>query len=173
VVPAAALPRGMGELLLVESEDVELRPLLIQVHPARTPGGQEDESLRVVCAAAFVPATVRELGEDHMHALAQRIDKALDALMPFTQGQRVLRSAPYLDAGGVRGSRLMPHPLYSFEAEAFLGVTGLHQRTPAKNVILAGREVLPGLGLEGEFLAGMRAARLVQEMLKKKTPSAG
>ena len=93
--------------------------------------------------------------------------------MPFTQEQRVLRSAPYLDAGGVRGSRLMPHPLYTFEAEAFLGVTGLKQRTPAKNVLLAGREVLPGLGLEGEFLAGMRAARLVQEMLKKKNPLKG
>jgi hypothetical protein len=33
--------------------------------------------------------------------------------------------------------------------------------------------VLPGLGLEGELLAGMRAARLVQEMLKKKNPLKG
>ncbi len=130
VVPADALPRGMGELLLVESQDVELRPLLVQVHPARTPGGKEEENLRVVCAGAFVPTNVRDLGEDHLQVLAQRIDAELDALMPFTQDKRVLRSAPYLDAGGVRGSRLMPHPLYSFEAEAFLGVTGLKQRTP-------------------------------------------
>ncbi len=173
VVPADALPRGMGELLLVETEDVELKPLLIQVHPARTPGGKEDESLRVVCAGAFVPASVRDLGEEHMQALAQRIDAQLDTLMPFTKDKRVLRSAPYLDASGVRGSRLMPHPLYTFEAEAFLGVTGLRQRTAAKNILLAGREVLPGLGLEGEFLAGMRAARLVQEMLKKKNPLKG
>jgi len=173
VVPADALPRGMGELLLVDSEDVELKPLLVQVHPARTPGGKEDETQRVVCAGAFVPASVRDLGEEHMQALVQRIDKVLDGLMPFTREKRVLRSAPYLDAAGVRGSRLMPHPLYSFEAEAFLGVTGLKQRTPAKNLLLAGREVLPGLGLEGEFLAGMRAARLVQEMLKKKNPLKG
>ncbi|MBN1210069.1 MAG: NAD(P)-binding protein [Myxococcaceae bacterium] len=173
VVPVEALPRGMGELLLVDAADVELKPLLVQVHPARTPGGKEDESLRVVCAGAFVPASVRELGEEHMQALAHRIDAQLDALMPFTQQKRVLRSAPYLDAGGVRGSRLMPHPLYTFEAEAFLGVTGLKQRTPAKNILLAGREVLPGLGLEGELLAGMRAARLVQEMLKKKNPLKG
>jgi hypothetical protein len=40
-----------------------------------------------------------------------------------------------------------------------------------KNIVLAGREVLPGLGLEGEFFAGLRAAKLVQEMLKKKTPT--
>lgn len=173
VVPTNALPRGMGELLLMDTEDSELKPLLIQVHPARTTGGKEDESLRVVCAGAFVPANVRELGEDHLQALAKRIDAQLEHLMPFSQEKRVLRSAPYLDASGVRGSRLMPHPLYSFEAEAFLGVTGLKQRTPAKNILLAGREVLPGLGLEGELLAGMRAARLVQEMLKKKNPLKG
>ncbi|HEX8702758.1 MAG TPA: NAD(P)-binding protein [Myxococcaceae bacterium] len=170
VVPVESLPRGMGELLLVDTEDPEIKPLLIQVHPARTPGGKEDESKRVICAGAFVPSTVRELGEEHLKVLAKRIDDQLDALMPFTREQRVLSSAPYLDAGEVRGSRLAPHPLYSFEAEAFLGVTGLKQRTPAKNILLAGREVLPGLGLEGELLAGMRAARLVQEMGKKKNP---
>ncbi|HSP78623.1 MAG TPA: desaturase, partial [Myxococcaceae bacterium] len=87
---------------------------------------------------------------------------------PFTRDKRLLRSAPYLDASEVRGSRLMPHPLYSFDTESVLGVTGLKQQTPTKNVLLAGREVLPGLGLEGELLAGVRAAHLVQELLKKK-----
>lgn len=177
VVPEAALPRGMGELVLVDTQDPELGPLLVQQHPARTAasaGAHKDvEGVRVVCAGAFVPASARDLGEEHLQALALKIDEHLDRLMPFTKQHRALRSAPYLDAGGVRGSRLMPHPLYSFETEAFLGVTGLNQRTPAKNVILAGREVLPGLGLEGELLAGMRAAKLVQDMLKKKDPLKG
>ncbi|MBU8898200.1 desaturase [Corallococcus sp. H22C18031201] len=179
VVPEAALPRGLGELALVDTQDAELGPLLVQQHPARTaPGGATKESkdvdgVRVICAGAFVPASARDLGEEHLQGLAARIDEHLERLMPFTVQHRALRSAPYLDAGGVRGSRLMPHPLYAFETEAFLGITGLKQRTPAKNVILAGREVLPGLGLEGELLAGMRAARLVQEMLKKKDPLKG
>lgn len=179
VVPESALPRGLGELALVDTQDAELGPLLVQVHAARTPPGpggkegKEAEGVRVVCAGAFVPASARDLGEEHLHGLAARIDEQLDRVMPFTSAHRLLRSAPYLDAGGVRGSRLMPHPLYSFEAEAFLGVTGLSQRTPAKNILLAGREVLPGLGLEGELLAGIRAARLVQDMLKKKDPLKG
>lgn len=179
VVPEAALPRGLGELALVDTGDQELGPLLVQVHLARTapgPGGKEGkeaEGLRVVCAGAFVPDSYRDLGEEHLRGVAHRIDEHLDALMPFTVDHRVLRSAPYLDAGGVRGSRLMPHPLYSFESEAFLGVTGLSQRTPAKNILLASREVLPGLGLEGELLAGIRSARMVQEMLKKKDPLKG
>jgi hypothetical protein len=90
--------------------------------------------------------------------------------MPFAKDRVRLVSAPYLDATGVRGSRLLPHPLYEFEVESVLGVTGLSQRTPVKNLILASREVLPGLGLEGEYLAGLRAARLVQEALKKRDP---
>ncbi|MCP3141150.1 NAD(P)-binding protein [Pyxidicoccus xibeiensis] len=179
VVPESALPRGLGELALVDTEDSELGPLLVQVHAARTPAGpggkegKEVEDLRVVCAGAFVPASYRDLGEEHLQGVATRIDEHLDALMPFTAQHRLLRSAPYLDAGGVRGSRLMPHPLYSFESEAFLGVTGLPQRTPAKNILLASREVLPGLGLEGELIAGLRAARMVQDMLKKKDPLKG
>ena len=168
VLPEPLLPRGMGELLLLDTQDAELGPLLVQVHPARTADGKEDPALRVVCAGGFVPASVRDLGEGYLQSLAMRIDAHLAALMPFTQDQRVLRSAPYLDAGAVRGARLMPHPHYVFDSEAVLGLTGLKQQTPAKNLLLAGREVLPGLGLEGELLAGERASRLVQEMLKKK-----
>jgi hypothetical protein len=168
VLPEAVLPRGMGELSLVDTQDPELGPLLLQQHPARTPEGKDDPSLRVLCAGGFVPASVRDLGEPYLQTLANRIDGHLDALMPFAKSKRLLRSAPYLDAGAVRGSRLMPHPHYVFDTEAVLGVTGLKQQTPTKNVLLAGREVLPGLGLEGEFLAGSRATRLVQEMLKKK-----
>ncbi|QRK07877.1 desaturase [Archangium violaceum] len=168
VVPEAVLPRGMGELLLLDTEDAELGPLLVQQHPARTAEDKDAPSLRVVCAGGFVPASVRDLGEGYLQSLAMRIDAHLEALMPFTKNKRLLRSAPYLDAGAVRGSRLMPHPHYVFDSEAVLGVTGLKQHTPSKNLLLAGREVLPGLGLEGEFLAGARATRLVQEMLKKK-----
>ncbi|HEX5746384.1 MAG TPA: NAD(P)-binding protein [Archangium sp.] len=168
VVPEAVLPRGMGELLLMDTQDAELGPLLVQQHPARTPEGKEDPALRVICAGGFVPASVRDLGEGYLQSLAMRIDAHLDALMPFTKDKRLLRSAPYLDAGAVRGSRLMPHPHYVFDTEAVLGVSGLKQHTPTKNLLLAGREVLPGLGLEGEFLAGARAVRLVQEMMKKK-----
>ncbi len=168
VVPEAVLPRGMGELLLLDTQDAELGPLLVQVLPARTLEGKEDPSLRVVCAGGFVPASVRDLGEGYLQSLATRIDEHLEGLMPFTQDKRRLRSAPYLDAGAVRGSRLMPHPHYLFDSEGVLGISGLKQQTPAKNVLLAGREVLPGLGVEGELLAGARATRLVQEMLKKK-----
>ncbi|HZH03824.1 MAG TPA: desaturase, partial [Myxococcaceae bacterium] len=168
VISADALPCGMGELVLMDTQDPALGPMLIQVHSARKADGKEDPALRVVCAGAFVPSGTRDLGEAHLKSLAASISKHLGALMPFADRNRELVSAPYLDAGGVRGSRLMPHPLYEIALPALLGVTGLSQRTPLKNFFLANREVLPGLGLEGEFMAGLRAVKLVHETLKKR-----
>jgi phytoene dehydrogenase-like protein len=172
VVPERALPRGLGELALVATGDAELGALLLQVLPARR-AGEEVASTRVVCAGAFVPASARELGEEHLAALAARVEAQLDTLMPFTAGHRLHRSVVALDAGSVRAGRLLPHPLFALEGDAALGVGGLKQRTPLKNLLLAGREVLPGLGLEGEVLAGVRAAGLVQELLQKKDPLKG
>ncbi len=171
VLPVDALPRGMGELVLLDTGDAELAPLLVQTLPVRKVGAKLDsETERVVCAGAFVPATTRDLGQDTLKGLADRISSHLERLMPFARERATLVSAPYLDADGVRGSRLLPHPLCEVDSAKVLGVTGLAQRTPVKNLFLASREVLPGLGLEGEVLAGARTARLVQVMLKKRDP---
>jgi phytoene dehydrogenase-like protein len=168
VVPVDVLPRAMGELVLVDTAD-DLSTLLVQLHGARRTTGEEDRVLRVVCAGAFVPASVRELGEPKLQALKKQIEAHLERLMPFVREHVVLSSAPYLDADSVRGSRLLPHPLLQLDVERFAGVTGLSPRTPIRNLFLASREVLPGLGLEGELLAGVRAARMVDELLNKKS----
>ncbi len=170
VVPASLLPRGMGELLLVETGDEELGALLVQVHAARKASGEESAEHRVLCAGAFVPAKTRELGEEKLVQLRDRIEAQLDGLMPFVREHLVDRSTPYLDGGGTRGSRLLPHPLLDVKTERFAGVSGLSPNTPVKNLFLASREVLPGLGLEGELLAGVRAAREVHALLGKKDP---
>ena len=170
VVPDEVLPRGLGELALMDGGG-ELGPVLIQISAARKVGAKVDEEkLRNVCVGAMVPASARELGEGHLNDLARRIDVRLEELLPFARPAAAVVSTPQLHAHGVRGSRLLPHPLYGLEGDSLLGATGLEPRTPIKNFYLAGREVLPGLGLEGEFLAGGRAARLVQESLGKKNP---
>ncbi len=170
VLPERVLPRGMGELVLCESEDAELSPMLVQVQPTKKAGEVSGEEMRNVCAAAFVPATARELGEDHLKTLAERLSAQLELLMPFSKSKVVLESAPYLHASGVRGSRMLPHPRLAFEEESVLGVTGLPARAPTKHLFLASREVLPGLGFEGEVLTALRVSKLVQETLKKNDP---
>jgi hypothetical protein len=41
-------------------------------------------------------------------------------------------------------------------------------RGPWKNLFFAGREVIPGLGVEGEFYAGIQAAAHVAALLGRK-----
>jgi hypothetical protein len=49
-----------------------------------------------------------------------------------------------------------------------LDVTGLPHRTGLKNLILACRQVVPGLGIEGEFLTALGAARIITKSDRRK-----
>jgi phytoene dehydrogenase-like protein len=175
VVKAAALPPPLGETsLCLGVQDPEIGPaLLVQVLPARrgarTGPAEPAAEERVICAAAFVSARSRDKGRDHLAGLAARVRAALDDAIPFLGSQTVHESVPLLAAPSERrGSRLMAHPLYEVQLPQTLGVTGLPTRSPIKNLFFAGREVVPGLGIEGEFHAALQAAARVQEMLGKK-----
>ena len=177
VVKRAALPPALGDAVLAlrdpSGSDGVDNAVLLQVLPARRDRGKgaseavADE--RVVSAAGFVSADVRDQGEEHLLGLAREIREAIADAIPFFERHLVRESIPALvTAGERRGSRLLPHPLYEVDLDQTLGVTGLPTRSPYKNLIFAGREVVPGLGLEGEFHAGLQAAAAAQELLGKK-----
>jgi hypothetical protein len=172
VVRPEALPPGLGEtaLALGDGDGTELAQL-IQVLPARhAPGRPADPgAARVLCAASFIPCAARDMGEEHLMLVAGRMRTALGEVLPFFDRHVLHQSLPAVAAAqGRRGSRLTPHPLYETDLPQTLGVTGLPTRSPWKNIIFAGREVLPGLGIEGEFHAGLQAAAAAERLLKKK-----
>ncbi len=176
VVRTAALPPALGESSIAVRDPSGAAPedaVLIQVLPARRggkKGGAEvvpDE--RVVSAGAFVPADVREGGAPRIAELAGRIRAAVAEAIPFFDQHLVKESVPALAVPTEgRGSRLLPHPLYEVRLPQTMGVTGLPYRAAFKNLVFAGREVVPGLGLEGEFHAGVQAAGEVTAMLGRK-----
>ena len=175
VVKAANLPPPMGETVLcLGIPDPEIGPaLLVQILTARRSGrtgpAAPDGDARVICAAGFVSARSRDRGGDHLADLAVRLKAALDEVLPFLGAHPIHESVPLLAAPAERrGSRLMAHPLYDVQLPRTLGVTGLPSRSPIKNLFFAGREVLPGLGIEGEFHAALQAAASVQDLLGKK-----
>ena len=176
VVRAAALPPALGENILALRDaagpDVVENAVLMQVHPARRDRGKGASELvhdeRVLCAAALVPADVRDGGDALLAELGARIREGVADAVPFFERHLLHESMPVLAATGRRGSRLLPHPLYEVGLEQTLGVTGLPFRSLYRNLVFAGREVVPGLGLEGEFHAGVQAAAAAQEILGKK-----
>ena len=147
--------------------------ILLQVLPALRgsrkglvePSGHE----RVLTAGAFVPVRGREQEGELVAAEAARLRKAVGAFLPFFERHVVHESVPLLAAeSGRRGSRLLAHPLYEVRPHRVLGVAGLPTRSAVKNLFFAGREVVPGLGLEGEFHAAAQAADAVEAWLGKK-----
>jgi phytoene dehydrogenase-like protein len=52
-------------------------------------------------------------------------------------------------------------PVYSPEGSRAFDVAGIQHATGIKNLYLAGRENLPGLGIEGELVSAWGVARLI------------
>ena len=76
---------------------------------------------------------------------------------------------------GVDGSAAQAPPAMAMEPvwampreTAPLGFCGLPHGTGIKHLLLASRQVLPGLGVEGELAAGWAAARIVLQTERKR-----
>ncbi len=168
VVPEKVLPRGMGELVLMDGG--QSGPVWIQVQATRRAGARGDEeSLRTVSASALVGSGVRDAGESGLRLPAAGLERTLEALLPFSVAQRVARSVPLVDGPGALGGA-GPRLVYEAADGSPTGLEGLGVRTPVRHVLFAGREAVLGIGLEGELLAGARVAAVVHEHVRKRDP---
>ncbi|HEY6002272.1 MAG TPA: NAD(P)-binding protein [Anaeromyxobacter sp.] len=178
VVKHAALPPALGENVLALREadggDGLDNAVFLQVLPARREArkgaGDKGATLetvadeRVVCASAFVPAGAEA---EPLRTAAAHIREAVADAIPFFERHLVTESAPLL-ADPARAGHRPSHPLYESDLDDRLGVSALPVRGPWKNLFFAGREVVPGLGLEGELYAGIQAAGHVAALLGRK-----
>ncbi|MEW5740923.1 MAG: desaturase [Myxococcota bacterium] len=170
VVPEKALPRGLGELALVQSEAFDGGVALLQVSPARTAGDADSPDHRVLTVTVPAPIQLRAGGEPAIRSFIGTLWSALDELLPFTRKHAVVESTPWLDAPAVAAGRGEPWPLFSVPDDAWLGVSALTTGSPWKHLLIANRQVLPGLGIEGEALAAGRAVKQIEATLKKADP---
>ena len=58
--------------------------------------------------------------------------------------------------------------VYAFPVTSALGLCAMPVRTPIRQLLLCNGQVIPGLGLEGLFLAACSAARLVSRSDRSK-----
>lgn len=168
VVPERALPRGLGQLGLIETTDAELGPVLFSVTAARKAG--QDTSDKTLSLSVRVPTALRQAGEPAVQGLTTRVWAAVKDVLPFTRAHALVTSSPWIDAPRVVAQVAEPWPTFELPDTATLGVTGLTTSTPFPRLFNASRQVLPGLGLEGEALAAQRVIAAVEKLLKKKDP---
>jgi hypothetical protein len=169
VVPERALPRGVGTLGLIEGTDAELGPVLFQVSPARKQG--QETADRVVSLSVRAALQLRAAGEPAVQALTDRVWVSVRDVFPFTKAHAIVQSSPWVDSPRVVAGVAEPFPTFELAADATLGLTGLTTVSPWPRLYLASRQILPGLGLEGEALAAQRAIVAVEKrLLSKRDP---
>ncbi len=155
LVRTEGLPAPLGDVALALGSDGT--PVLLQSLPALRAGPRGHEAgagERVLSAA-----TPRRADEPE-GAAAGRLRQVVGEYLPFLERVAVLTSDP----GSRPGGRAL-HPIFPALPERALGVGGIPTGTPLGNLFLAGREVLPGLGFEGQFHAAWQAAAAVERHL--------
>src|SRR5205085_2095747 len=106
---------------------------------------------RLALAAEATPALHRFL----LHLVAP-LEALPDALGPLAYSVRDPAAPLPMD------------PLWSLPAPRPLGLCGFAHSTGVKNLLLASRQILPGLGFEGELVAGWVATRIVSARLGRR-----
>jgi phytoene dehydrogenase-like protein len=173
LVKPQALPEGMGPRVLAIAD------------PRRAPLEENALSVTVGIATArepdrvpvwvecLVPAAAVEAGPGHLAALRGRVREHLGRLLPFFDQHLVVLASPYdgLPAevpGGAGPGKPMPvtpqpmAPVYSSEQVRSFDPAGIgHGALGIKNLYVLGRENLPGLGVEGDFVSAWGLARLL------------
>lgn len=148
VLEDAGIPPGLGSLALVQLGG---SPLLLSVEPARDEGGKELSGLHTLTATGNFPLRT---GPEEAKA---QIRSTLEEVVPFFD--RHLRYESLHEGGPAEVEVGGKRPL---------GIEGLGPMGPMRRSLWASAYSLPGLGIEGRLLAGLRAARIAQEWLAKK-----
>jgi hypothetical protein len=128
-------------------------------------------------AVLSVEAMATDPRPEALRALRTAVRQQLDKLLPFVDRHLLLVHSPHdgIAPEGVDGERgpapppLPMEPIWAMpKDDRPLGFCGLPHNTGIKHLLLASRQVLPGLGVEGELAAGWAAARIVLQTERKR-----
>jgi phytoene dehydrogenase-like protein len=179
LVAPGGVPEGMSrDVFFVRDPDrplSEANALHVQVDPPDARGR------RLLCAEALLPRRGIEDIPEYAETMRERVIASLGELVPFLGDHVELADSPHdgrpiqdFAAGAnlpppepwARGPHTMRR-VYGFPVTTALGVCALPVRTPIKRLLIANEQIVPGLGLEGLFLAAWSAARVVSKSDRK------
>jgi phytoene dehydrogenase-like protein len=188
-----AIPEGMADRVILFGDPT--RPLLEENALAVTvgqPAPRQTDQVPV-WVECVVPAAPVDAGPGYLRALRGRVVERLERLLPFFREHLVVLASPHdglppeLGPGTSSSSSSSPSttrkaaapapvptsplpPVYGLESESRFDVAALPHATGIKNLYLAGRENLPGLGFEGELVSAWGVVRLIAGTQAKRDP---
>jgi hypothetical protein len=167
VVRRAVLPVGMARRLFAVMDVA--RPLteenLLAVEVA--PGDGPEVTLRV---GALLPRALVDAGDTPLRRVRPRVLASLARVVPFLDRHTLWIESPHDGLGGEDPSGATPpraaptepmEALEEFGPPGFLGLCGHPLRGEVERLLLPGRQAVPALGMEGELLAALSAARTI------------
>jgi phytoene dehydrogenase-like protein len=125
-------------------------------------------------AVLSVEALVKDTSLEALARVRARVRAHLDAIFPFVDRHLLVVHSPHDGVAAERADGVTAPPpapmdrVWDIGGDRSLGVGGVAHGTGIKNLLLASRQVLPGLGVEGELAAGWGAARLVLAKERKR-----
>jgi len=174
VVAEGGVPEGMARTVLVIA-DPAAPPIGANAFAIHR--GERDSEARVVITVEAVcplPEEGRSL-QDAFADLRVALRERLDLVMPFVGEHVILAHSPHegVPAEGAEGALelaepVRPMPVWGSTLDPYLGLTAVPYQVGIKHLTMASSQVIPGLGVEGDFLAGACAARLACAAAGKK-----
>ena len=168
VVHKQVIPRGMHSALFLlngrqssREPDTADAPLFVQQFNTKSPD-------RVILSVSC-PVNTHAMthSPDQLSHLRHTLFKQLQRLIPFLEQHIELISLPmdtmHWDKDPDHPARQVDpwnyHPIFTPKKIPFLGVCNRSIATPFKQIIDCRRDVLPGLGLEGDYIVGHITAK--------------
>ena len=141
-VPVGLAPRSL--LVADKNKPLENDNLLL-IDRGSNDKGKTTLWVRFICPYK----NTRHIGELTTDGLLHDIMKRLAAVIPFLNENQIPPYMPVQEHGFV----------YNMPEQAHMQVTGLPTQTPYKNMFVSGVANLPGMGVEGELLSGLKVAQ--------------
>ncbi len=180
VVAASGVPAGMSrDVFFVRDPErplAEANALHIPANPA------DAEGRRLLCVEALLPRRAIEDIPEYLSGMRERVIASIGELVPFLGDHLELVDSPHdgREVFDLKNKKRLPAPepwsrgpqtmrrVYGFPVTSALGVCALPIRTPIRRLLACNEQVVPGLGLEGLFLAAWSASRVVSRSDRKK-----
>ncbi len=173
VIPESARPMGMSQRVFSVVDPA--RPLAEENLLAIEATAADEQKRVVLTAVALLPRASVDEGGGYLRRVRERVLRAMGELIPYLQKHATVVDSPHdglpLD-DRARGTEVTLDVRWSGAGEpmeavdhvedpGFLGVCGLPCQTDTAAMFLCNRQVVPGLGAEGEFLAALTVARSI------------
>ncbi|MFO0651610.1 MAG: hypothetical protein U0326_35640 [Polyangiales bacterium] len=172
-VHAEAIPVGMAPRVYFVAD--RRRPLAEENLLAVECAPADAQGRVVITVCALLPRSAVEEGEAYLHRVRGRVLASLGELVPFLDRHVLVVDSPHDGhplEDRVKSTSVQLEARWSGAAEpmeavddrgpdSFMGVCGLPVRADVGGMLLVGRQVVPGLGVEGQLLAALTASAMI------------